>query len=886
MKPKQKITLESAELKKNSAKKSKPLLLKAVAKPTKILRTNSKSSAKLVSAIEATAVDIDHFLIDEQSLVFHQLQSVVESTPQKDLTNLDQQQPVQLKKALNRLWQTGNYSISLNQQGSVAKLQEKIIPKNSAFTLNLKKDKKDFGKFSRPTASLNQQAEIPAMSLLRGPKITDFFSALAKAFNQLFYLPAKPGRLPKISKITAPLALVNRQPAGPLWFKLKNALYFALVALLFIVPFRGYFLYRQINSAQVRVLGATETAIGGLKQGLTDVATSDWQQAGQSFALANDYFSRAEAVVSGYNQSILHFLEKVPLASQKVSGGKNLILAGELLSQAAWEISQTMNLLKQPANAELAQDKFLAVKAGLTKALDRLRQAVAALNKVDTGLLPQEYQGSLSQIKERLPDFLKSFDEAARLLNFSEEILGYLAPKRYLFVFQNHNESRPTGGFMGSYALVDLNQGKIANLEVPGGGFYDLKQDFQASGEKILSPTPMHLLGSPWMPWDANWWPDVPTSMAKLLWFYYKSGGPSVDGVFLINASVLPQILKDTGNIALPEYKEVFTPENVVLALQHKTEFEYDKQENQPKKVIGDLMEVLVQRLTTVAGDQLLPVLLTLHQALETKEIQLYFTEENLEQQAQARNWSGQIKNAAKDYLTVVSTNIGGGKSNSVIDQTIDHYAKIAADGSITNTVALTLNHRGDKNDVFQKAQNNDYVRVYVPQGSKILQASGYEVLDKSLFKEAYEGYQADPDLSRITSNVRTFGDDGGVAVYDELGKTVFASWLQIKPGESKTLTFSYSLPFRLNFEPSGFNKFLAVFGLKQAQSQDDYSLLIQKQSGALNTVFNSQITWPGEYTVAWSQASNDQEMNLAESNAGFQTDLDRDYLYSILLKK
>ncbi|MDP2586997.1 MAG: DUF4012 domain-containing protein [Candidatus Komeilibacteria bacterium] len=877
------------------AKKTTKRLAKPVNKANKTVRQSKKKPAK--QATNAIALEIDNFLVDEQTFVYQQIQKVADPIPQTAPIDLDQSQPVQLKKALDRLWQTGNFKISLSQQGSSVKPQEKTTPKGSAFTLNLKKEHDrltGLGKFSRPAVGRKFKAEIPKVSLLNSPRITDLVFAWTKTFNRIFYLPASPsayrgepakaGRLPLLAKITRPEPV--HQPVGPMWFKLKNALYFALVALLFIVPFRGYFIYRQLNNAQVRVLGATETAIGGLKQGFNDVSGNNWEQAGNSFALANSYFGQAEEVVGSYNQSILNFLEHVPVASQKVSGGKNLLAAGELLSQAAWEISQTMSLLKQEANNDQATDNFLAVKSGLSKALDLMRQAVGALNKVDHGLLPAEYQNSFLQLKERLPLFLKSFNEATQLLDFSEEILGYQAPKRYLFVFQNHNELRGTGGFMGSYALVDLNRGKISNLEVPGGGFYDLKQSFQASGEKILSPQPMHLLGTPLMPWDTNWWFDVPASMNKLLWFYYKSGGPTVDGVFLINASVLPQILKDTGNVELLEYNEVFTPENVVLALQHKAEFEYDKDENKPKKVIGDLMKVLVERLTSVSGEQLLPVVLTFHQALETKEIQLFFNDEKLQQQAAARNWTGQIKPAEKDYLAVISSNIGGGKSNSVIDQKIDHYAKVGADGSITDIVSLTLTHRGDPADVFERVQNNNYVRVYLPWGSKILEATGYDVLDKSLFKEVYEGYSEDEDLAKATKNARSFGDDGGVQVYDELGKTVFGAWLQIKPGETKTLSFSYLLPFKLDFKPTLAKKVLSAFGFKSAEASDDYSLLVQKQSGAINTVFNSQVSFPAGFNVAWSQASNDKKVDLSEQRAGFQTDLDKDYLYSILLKK
>ena len=43
--------------------------------------------------------------------------------------------------------------------------------------------------------------------------------------------------------------------------------------------------------------------------------------------------------------------------------------------------------------------------------------------------------------------------------------LGTNQNKRYLLVFQNNAEMRASGGFIGSFALVDLAGGKIKNIE-------------------------------------------------------------------------------------------------------------------------------------------------------------------------------------------------------------------------------------------------------------------------------------------------------------------------------------------------------------------------------------------------------------------------------------
>ncbi len=41
------------------------------------------------------------------------------------------------------------------------------------------------------------------------------------------------------------------------------------------------------------------------------------------------------------------------------------------------------------------------------------------------------------------------------------ELLGHSERKRYLIVFQNADEIRPTGGFMGSMGLLEIFRGQV-----------------------------------------------------------------------------------------------------------------------------------------------------------------------------------------------------------------------------------------------------------------------------------------------------------------------------------------------------------------------------------------------------------------------------------------
>jgi len=53
--------------------------------------------------------------------------------------------------------------------------------------------------------------------------------------------------------------------------------------------------------------------------------------------------------------------------------------------------------------------------------------------------------------------------ELVDLLAAAKIFLGFDYDQRYLLVFQNNNELRASGGFIGSFALVDIGNGQIKN---------------------------------------------------------------------------------------------------------------------------------------------------------------------------------------------------------------------------------------------------------------------------------------------------------------------------------------------------------------------------------------------------------------------------------------
>ncbi|MBU1037360.1 DUF4012 domain-containing protein [Patescibacteria group bacterium] len=882
--------------KKNSqTKKSK------ISKRSSVKKSKKDNLASLAVKDKQAVIQLEHFLVDEQisysdGFLENKVEQISGQVNQlgEERINSDSSLPLEEKKKQELLPQN-EIKIYLNKEGRTIKKKKTYKQFNSAYLINLKEEEKHFPKFKKPPSSRfkslfqpydefakdftdDNKFTIPATSLIKKKSLIEFLDEFGvkvhKWYKNLF--KAKKKEKPAFT-------FVQQKRTEGFLVNLKFALNFALIALLLVLPIRGIFFYEHLAKTKNKVSLFSQAAWQEIKQGAEAATQADWQNAAVNFSTANNYFAEALVAMEDNNRSLMDIIKVIPAAGQKVTSAQNLLMAGKHLTTAAQNLAGVFSQTKPDDSLGVTTSDGLAfIQNDLTMAKEDLDQALNYLAKVDPKVLPVEYRDYLIEVQSKLPQLRKNLDQGSELFSLALDVLGHNSPKRFLFMFQNTNELRATGGFFGSLALVDIEDGKIINLEVPAGGSYDLKGYFT---EKIISPEPLHLVGTAWEIWDANWWPDFPTSAKKITWFFEKSGWPSVDGVIAFNSSLIPELLKIVGNIEMPKYNKVLTPDDVVLALQHATLFEYDKEENQPKEIISDLMPILVERLLSVQTEQTLPLLLTLNEAFKNKDVQLYFADSSMQAKANNFGLTGELLPAQKDYLAVIDTNIAGGKTNGVIEQKINHYSYLQDDGSIIDTVAITRTHLGNPDDVFEKVNNVSYLRVYVPLDSQLIDVTGYNPPTRDLFKRVYENFYNDEYLQKIQGKV-TVDPQSGTRINNELGKTVFGNWIQVEPGQSETITFSYRLPFKVKEHQSFFSKLLGK--LKKGSSTDlaTYSLLAQRQSGTDNVSLKSILFLPSNLHVKWLDNTQESKLVISDKGVDFTSTLDSDQYYAVVLEK
>lgn len=677
-------------------------------------------------------------------------------------------------------------------------------------------------------------------------------------------------RLPQFSE-AGRLRFKNRQVVGPSRRLNRGVsrlnppfLRFALSALLVPVLIFSFSFYQLQLEKEGKVLGASTAAYDNLKAAAGFALASDFEKTSAEFSSADANFSAARATIDGIGLGLGEVIGKLPLDTP-ISAAQNLTAAGENISQTGEELSSILQTLSTALNGQagLSLSALLPLSGNFTAAAEHLAAAATALQKVDRQYIPEGMQEKVTLSQRTLPAVSGNFTRLAEDYPLLLQMLGQEKEQKYLLLFENNTELRPTGGFIGSYGILDCADGKIKSLTIDG----IFNPDGQLK-EKVVPPRPLQKVSAAWSLHDSNWFADYPTSAKKAALFYEKTGGPTVDGVIVVTPEVLKKLLALTGPIEMPQYGLIITADNFVAQTQNQVEV-LDKGESNPKRILSDLAPLLLGKLFQGEGmseemkiERLLGIVRVMEESLSEKHLLVYHRDERIESMLTKRGWAGElVQNQSGDYLAVINTNINGYKTDAMMEESIDLSTEIAADGTVTDTLTIRRRNRGGQEayDWYNRV-NADYLRVYVPKGSVLLSATGHTVEEYQAPLD-YQNFKTDPDVAAAESTLR-LDESSQTQIFEESGKTVFGNWVYVSPQEEATIVYKYQLPFKVNFQ-------------NQSKAADVYSATVQKQPGTLGSAFTAQLRIPEQWQQAW------QTENLTGNT--LSTRLSRDLIYAAI---
>lgn len=418
-------------------------------------------------------------------------------------------------------------------------------------------------------------------------------------------------------------------------------------------------------------------------------------------------------------------------------------------------------------------------------------------------------------------------DEHMAAINNVPEFLGFNGAHTYLILFLNNTELRPAGGFIGSYAVVRVENGHTDIKMISGTETLDLASD---KTRLPLPPKPLsdYLKVDRWYFRDSNWSPDFAVSAAQALDFYARENGVAatqIDGVVGITTDVLEDLLRLSGPVTVQGI--TFTPENVTEKLEYEVEYGYQQRGitvDDRKQIMTELMQTIMQRLGSSAVTRFKDYVDLAYRLAAERHVMLYSPNAVLQNKIKDLDWDATAVPSSLDYWWWVDANLTALKTDHALTRNLRYEIAPRADGRLVANITMEYKHTG----VFdwRTTRYRSYTRVFVPTGSELVSVSG--------------------DAKNKTTPV----EQG-----NEMGRTWFGTFIQIEPGETRRLTFTYILPAEVS----------------EAVKAGRYALTVQKQAGTgahgltLHLDFGKNITGaqPGEEQKNWGNSVYDHVTDL-----------------------
>ncbi len=481
---------------------------------------------------------------------------------------------------------------------------------------------------------------------------------------------------------------------------------------------------------------------------------------------------------------------------KQVQSLENLLNAGTLMAEVGQSIATARAAFAVlPETGSLTDYLRTISEEQLEPSTVKLHTITTLLSDVD--LAGTGYEDKFADFQEKLAMLTDFFDMWVSAKEPLLTALGDHTPQHYLILLQNNDEMRIGGGFIGSLAILEVNDGRITDLT-----FHDV-YDFDGRYFEDLE-VPVHelkALTADWRLRDSNISADFPISAQKAMWFLQEEGGPGVDGVISVNLSAAQALLEDTGPLKLPSLSKEITAETFPAVISTLVEAKINKES--PKAILGELLNAFMGKMDDDAVKA--TAALTLLDEAHKKQILFYHRDPTVQELLGSLGMTGdlpQLSTLGHDFFMPIFTNIGANKTDRYMETHLQHDTQIFEDGSMVSSATVTRTHtytaatqnwlkttlasygftawNPGLEQVLGNAANHSGIRIYVPAHATILETEGV------LRDEVQFYYDPLQDLS-----------------YYYVDQTV-------APGTSESFTLHFALPwnFHGDFEEYDFDLF------------------------------------------------------------------------------
>ena len=544
----------------------------------------------------------------------------------------------------------------------------------------------------------------------------------------------------------------------------RNAIALAVMALVLCVV---YIIIRV--SLMVVSLENTVKQVEALQK---DAKAKDLSLLSTDFGNAVGAISMAE---SSANDPFVQLASYLPIIGSDIRAASIAATDGKLVLQGAEDVTHIANQLVKAGVGKNNLKDYSLLKS-LRDSMGVLDSSIQKLNQdlvfVDPNSLHFGLDEKITKAKTTVSAMATASSKITPLLQIGSIVLEQPGQKRWFVSIQNLAEARATGGITGSYAILDVNNGKLKLQE------YGTDKTLAKMGGINFSSYPEDLQ-SLWGV-DLTDWRDINSSAhapyaAKLLadgWQQHR--GQKIDGVLFIGQGVVHQLSGAVGPVNVRGVE--ITPENVVDFLAKDIYAKFTDVQAKDA-VVGELAKQLFSRV--IDGKISASGFFAASASDKTGDrIMAWSQDKAIQQQFSGYQVAGEVSTQFGPNVLVTVNNGGGNKLEAYANLSIKYELGQCNVDTFTgyqgrrSRIVVDLTNNAPKSGLpaYVTARLDDYFGEARPKGSN---------------REIVTIYGP---VGSEAESVKLNGEDEFVVTGYDRDRPVWIFDIQILPGETKQL--------------------------------------------------------------------------------------------------
>ena len=449
-------------------------------------------------------------------------------------------------------------------------------------------------------------------------------------------------------------------------------------------------LFTAVALAAPGIRSELERGRDALERGKSALVVGRSQEAARAFDSAGEAFSGPAG------SSLIRLAGVVPLLGNTADAVRAIAEAGQRTAQAASLLAGAVDDLPgglgalAPTTDGIPLDQLGGLAAAVSQAEALTESALRTLRGAPTVFVLSPVASARDDASQELERTHRQLRAGAIILQGLPSFLGADGPRHYFFGASNPAELRGTGGLIGAYAILTVEDGRLEFSD-----FRPIQSLPHPDVDQVESPSQEYATNFNYYRTGNGFWtnvnmtPDFPLA-AEALWLSYRDvTGEELNGVVVADPFALKALMRVTGPITVGGTGIELTDRTIVPFTTNEAYALFDTNEER-KLVLGRVATAVLHGFLAVQGDDLRRERALLN-AFDDGHVKVWSTDPDMQSGLAITTAGGAFDPQGTDVVSVITNSASGTKLDFYQQRTVTYDIQLGPGGTATAELGVDL---------------------------------------------------------------------------------------------------------------------------------------------------------------------------------------------------